>query len=633
MNGVRTSLFLERRLSLVCKDLTSISRRPMKRFKSVALIVVLIVVACSGCGGPDASREAGPASGTDAASDAVAEALAIADEYVAGYYDQFPEEAYETGYPAAFDRMGDHSPAAREAWEAREDAWLSRLLAIDPVSLEGAEASVPYTFSRERLEASVARRACRTQLWNVSPTWTGWQNFFPGVFAKQPVGSEEARSSALARARDVPRYIDTEIENLRIGLEEGFTAPRSNVERVIGQLDALLSVSPVETPYYDPATRDGDAAFGTGLAAVISGEILPAVRRYRDFLADEYVSAAREEIGVTSDPGGRDCYLASVLYHVTLSLTPEGIHEDGLREMKRIQTEMREIGRRSFDTDDVQELIRLVRGDAAYSFETPEEIVAFAQAAVGRAKVAMPEWFGFVPRAEVALKPYPDYMRVTGGGFYSAGAPDGSTPGTYEFGTFEPRNLNRGGGFEATTFHETYPGHHMQVYVALEGAGVHPVLKYFFSSGLGEGWALYTERLADEAGLYTADVDRLGMLSNEAFRAARLVVDPGMHVLGWSRQDAVDYMLANTAASRAGVESEVSRYIAVPGQATAYLTGSLVIQDLRRRAESALGERFDIRAFHDRVIENGTITLTMLQARIDAWIESELQAGGAAGGS
>jgi uncharacterized protein (DUF885 family) len=217
-------------------------------------------------------------------------------------------------------------------------------------------------------------------------------------------------------------------------------------------------------------------------------------------------------------------------------------------------------------------------------------------------------------------------MRVTGGGFYSAGAADGSTPGTYEFGTHEPRNLNRGSGFEATTFHETYPGHHMQVYVGLEGAEVHPVLKYFFSSGLGEGWALYTERLADEAGLYTADVDRLGMLSNEAFRAARLVVDPGMHALGWSREEAVDYMLTNTAASQGEVESEVSRYIAVPGQATAYLTGSLVIQDLRRRAEEALGDDFDIRAFHDRVIQDGTITLTMLQASIDDWIASELQA-------
>ena len=235
----------------------------------------------------------------------------------------------------------------------------------------------------------------------------------------------------------------------------------------------------------------------------------------------------------------------------------------------------------------------------------------------------MPDWFGFVPRAEVALTPYPDFMQRTGGGFYSAGAADGSTPGTYEFGVHQPRELNRAGGFEATTFHETYPGHHMQVYVGIEGSGVHPILKFFFTSGLGEGWALYSEKLADEAGLYSADVDRLGMLSNEAFRAARLVVDPGMHALGWTREQAVDYMLANTAGSRGTIESEISRYIAVPGQATSYLTGSLVIQDLRRRAEEALGDRFDIRQFHDMVIEDGTVTLSMLEAKIEAWIQAE----------
>ena len=237
-----------------------------------------------------------------------------------------------------------------------------------------------------------------------------------------------------------------------------------------------------------------------------------------------------------------------------------------------------------------------------------------------RARKAVPDWFGFVPRAEVALKPYPDYMGITGGGFYSAGSKDGSRPGTYEFGTHEPARLNRAGGFEATTFHETWPGHHLQVSVGLEGPGVHPVLQYFFSSGLGEGWALYTERLADEMGLYSADVDRLGMLSNEAFRAARLVVDPGMHALGWSRSQAIDYMLANTAASRGGIESEVDRYIAVPGQATAYLTGSLVIQELRAEAEERLGDRFDIREFHDLVIGDGTVTLGMLQEKIERWI-------------
>lgn len=575
------------------------------------VIAVLVLVSFTGCATPDE------------ATDPVAEALAVADEFVAGYYNEYPEDAYETGYPAPVDRLGDHSLANIAAYQAREDAWLQRLQAIDVAALEGTEAAVPYAFSLERLQASVDRRVCQMHLWNASPTWTGWQNFFGGVFAKQPVDEEKSQGHTIARSRDVARYIDTEIDNLRAGMQEGFTAPRSNVLVVIAQIDALMSVSAEESPFYEPALRDGDPVFAADLATVISEEIMPAAKRYRDFLNDEYLATARESIGVTTDPGGRDCYLASVNYHVTLPLTPEEIHNNGLREMERIQGEMREIGLRSFGTGDVPTLLELVKADPANAFETQDEIIAFAQDAVDRAKAAMPDWFGIVPQAEVALKPYPDYMQVTGGGFYSAGAADGSTPGTYEFGTHDPRDLNRAGGFEATTFHETYPGHHMQVYVGLEGPGVHPVLKYFFTSGLGEGWALYSERLADEAGLYTSDVDRLGMLSNEAFRAARLVVDPGMHALGWSRQEAVDYMLANTAESRGGIESEISRYIAVPGQATAYLTGSLLIQDLRRQAEEALGDRFDIKQFHDLVIEDGTVTLTMLEAKIKAWIEAE----------
>jgi uncharacterized protein (DUF885 family) len=581
---------------------------------------VIVSVAClAACSESGDNAERGPEKSISP-QDPVAAALAIADEYVTGYYDQFPEEAYETGFPAALDRLGDRSHEALAAWEAREDAWLEALERIDPADLEETEAAVPWAFARERLAASVARRVCRTELWNVSPTWTGWQNFFPNVFAQQPVGTEVARANALARARDVSRFIDTEIANFRRGVEAGFTAPKSNVEAVIRQLDALLAAPPEETPWFDPGRRDEEAEFRAELASVISDEIVPATRRMRDYLATEYLPAARTEIGVTADPGGRDCYLASVRYHVTLPLTPEQIHQNGLRQMERIQDEMREIGRRSFGEEDTRELLRLVREDPRFSFRDREEIVAFAQAAVDRARAAVPDWFGFVPQAEVELRPYPDYMGITGGGFYAAGSKDGSRPGTYEFGTHEPGELNRAGGFEATTFHETYPGHHMQVYVALEGAGVHPVLQFFFSSGLGEGWALYTERLADEMGLYSDDVDRLGMLSNEAFRAARLVVDPGMHALGWTRQEAIEYMVAHTAESAAGIASEVDRYVAVPGQATAYLTGSLVIQDLRRRAEEELGDRFDIREFHDLVIEDGTVTLGMLEEKIERWI-------------
>jgi uncharacterized protein (DUF885 family) len=584
--------------------------------RSAACALLLFAAACGG----DADREQTSAVVPEDAVAPAARAAAIADEYVTGYYHQFPEEAYETGFPAPLDRVGDRSLVALAAWESREDAWLAALREIDPTQLEGTDAAVPYAFARERLEAAAARRVCHTELWNVSPTWTSWHNFFPNVFAQQPVGTELARANALARARDVPRFIDTEIANFRRGVELGYTAPRSNVEAVIGQLDALLSMPPEQTPWFDPANRDGESEFSAELRGVVADEIVPATRRMRDYLANEYLPEARHTVGVTTDPGGRECYLASVLFHATLPLTPEEIHANGLREMERIQADMREIGRRSFGTEDTRELLEIVRSDPRYSFETPEQIVAFAQAAVDRAHAAVPAWFGFVPKADVQLKPYPDYMGVTGGGFYSAGSVDGSRPGTYEFGTHEPRELSRGGGFEATTFHETYPGHHMQVSIGLEGPGVHPVLQFFFSSGLGEGWALYTERLADEMGLYSNDVDRLGMLSNEAFRAARLVVDPGIHALGWTRQEAIDYMVAHTAESEDGIASEIDRYIAVPGQATAYLTGSLVIQELRRKAEAELGDKFDIREFHDLVIGDGTITLGMLQDKIDRWI-------------
>ncbi len=593
-------------------------RGPVRMLRnSLPVVVLLLVASCGSDQGDDGPNNSATTIEGEAPA---ARAAAIADEYVTEYYHQFPEEAYETGFPAPLDRLGDRSLVALAVWETREDAWLAALSEIDPATLEGTDAAVPYAFARERLEAATARRVCHTELWNVSPTWTSWHNFFPNVFAQQPVGTELARANALARARDVPRFIDTEIAKFRRGVELGYTAPRSNVEAVIGQLDALLSIPPEQTPWFDPANRDGEAEFSAQMRSIVANEIVPATRRMRDYLASEYLPEARQTVGVTTDPGGRECYLASVLFHATLPLSPEEIHESGLREMERIQADMRDIGRRSFGTEDTRELLNIIRSDPRYSFETPEQIVAFAQAAVDRAHAAVPAWFGFVPEAEVQLKPYPDYMGVTGGGFYSAGSVDGSRPGTYEFGTHEPRALSRGGGFEATTFHETYPGHHMQVSVGLEGPGVHPVLQFFFSSGLGEGWALYTERLADEIGLYTDDVDRLGMLSNEAFRAARLVVDPGMHALGWTRQEAIDYMVAHTAESEGGIASEIDRYIAVPGQATAYLTGSLVIQELRRKAEAELGDDFDIREFHDLVIGDGTITLGMLQGKIDRWI-------------
>jgi uncharacterized protein (DUF885 family) len=306
-------------------------------------------------------------------------------------------------------------------------------------------------------------------------------------------------------------------------------------------------------------------------------------------------------------------------------MDPLDIHRRGLSEMSRIRSEMLAIARESFGTDDLGALFEELRTNPKYTFESEQQLLDYVNAAVERGRLAVPEWFGTVPDHPLLVKPSPAYEKDSGGGFYSSGTADGSRPGMYLVGTYNPQGISRAGQ-EATVFHESWPGHHMQASVAYLNEELHPILNYLYIAGSGEGWALYTERLAGEMGLYSDDVSRLGMLSNEAYRAARLVVDPGIHVLGWTRQQAMDYMLENTAEGYDAVSSEVDRYAAVPGQATSYLIGSLEIQRLRANAEQILGDRFDIREFHDRILVNGSVALPMLSAQIDAWIAEKTAA-------
>jgi uncharacterized protein (DUF885 family) len=553
-------------------------------------------------------------------TDPAATAQAVAQEFVDGYYHQFPEEAYEVGYPdTPLDALGDRSQAAMEAWWNREDDWIARLEAIDTAALRGTAGAVPYAFTLDRLTAARARRVCQVELWNVSPTWTGWQSMLGSTFSQQPVATPAERSVALTRLGAVAGFIDTNVENLRAGMAQGYLAARSNVEAVLRQVDALLAAPPEESPFYEPATRADDPGFAADVRHLVVDEIRPAMQRYRDYLAGGY--QGRDQIGVSANPEGSACYAASVRFHTSSDMDARTIHETGLREMERIQTEMQRIARESFGTDDVKGLLQRLRTDPGYTFSSEADVMAYARAAVDRGAVAVHDWFGFVPDADVVVRPFPAYQQSSGGGFYSAGSLDRTRPGTYELGTYNPTGISKA-GMEATAFHETYPGHHLQMSVALYGNGVHPVLRYVYVASMAEGWGLYSEKLADEMGLYSADLDRLGMLSNEAMRAARLVVDPGMHVLGWTREQAIEYVLDHTAESRNSAESEVDRYIAVPGQATAYLLGSLEIQRLRRSAEELLGDRFDIKGFHDIVLGDGAVSLPMLEAAVDRWVAS-----------
>jgi uncharacterized protein (DUF885 family) len=267
-------------------------------------------------------------------------------------------------------------------------------------------------------------------------------------------------------------------------------------------------------------------------------------------------------------------------------------------------------------------LLRRLREDTAWTFRTRREILDRSNEAIARAKVAAPRWFGRVPTADVVIREYPEFRQRAGAvPSYSPASEDGSRPGIFSITTWQPERISRA-SLENAAFHEAIPGHHLQNAIAQERREAHPITRYFNFSGFSEGWALYAERLADEMGLYSGDVDRMGMLAAESWRAARMVVDAGIHTRGWTRQQAVDFLLAHSTLSPSAAEGEVDRYISWPGQATAYMLGSLTIRAIRRDAEERLGSRFDIREFHDQVLGAGTITLPMLQERMERWLEA-----------
>ncbi|HVS03823.1 MAG TPA: DUF885 domain-containing protein, partial [Thermoanaerobaculia bacterium] len=566
--------------------------RPTTCLHAASLVLATALTACAGTRviqtttvppPPPPAEPAEAAVPAPAAPDPAAAATAVdglADRYVAAYFEHFPDAATGEGIAGAdHGRLPDNSLAGLAAWHAVEDELLAELRAVDAAALP-TEARLTHDFLADLLESAIGRRICHIPLWEVSPTWTGWQSRYAYLASIQPVGTAEERQMAVARFRELPRFLDQEVDRLREGVRLGYTAPRVNVARVIEQMDSLLALPLADSPFYQPAVRAEDEAFAAELAPVVEDQVQPAIRRYRDYLADEYLPAAREDIAVAANPEGAACYRAAVRYHTSVQMSPEEIHRLGQEQMEILLAQMREIGERSFATADPEQLLERV-GEPPYTFSSRQEMVDYARAAVARAEAAIPEWFGIVPTAEVVVVPYPEFReRSAPGGEYSAASDAGDRPGTYYINTYRPETQSKA-GVEATAFHEAYPGHHLQISIAKERQDTHPIQRYFGTSGFSEGWALYTERLAEEMELYSGDVDLLGLLSNEALRAARLVVDSGMHALGWSREQALDYLLDHTAESRDLAAAEIDRYIAVPGQATAYMIGNLEIRRLR----------------------------------------------------
>jgi uncharacterized protein (DUF885 family) len=546
----------------------------------------------------------------------------IVNDYESKLLEYSPELGLFWGNTSvALDRFTDYSIEAYTAWQQLEDEFLAALSEIDEKELHDRQQYNIYRLLKGTLENKKTSRICREELWDVNPA-DGWHLKMAIVAEKQPVGTARYRQLALKRWQTFEKVVDNQINNLKIGQSFGYTAPRPAIKRVIIQLKVILNSSVEESPFFDFAKRDGDQPFKMQVAKLIKTVINPAIKKYSDYLEKEYLPLARDKVGVWSLPSGAQCYQAKIQEITTLSLTPQEIHDFGLQYMQKLDREVAEIGLKRYGAKDMAVIFQRAKKDSMNFFSSEEDILNYNISALARMKAKVTDWFDIMPKAECIIKPYPAHRAKTGAsGEYHPPSEDGKVPGIFYINTYDPKNRSRI-DLEATLFHELIPGHHFQIALLLENKSIPSLNKYLWNSGYGEGWALYVERLADEMEMYQDEISRLGMLSNETLRAARLVVDTGIHAKQWSRESAVKYLAQHTALNKDIIEGEVDRYIMLPAQATAYMLGKREIESLRQIAQEKLGHLFDIREFHNQILKNGAVSLPMLRAQIKEWLDN-----------
>lgn len=549
----------------------------------------------------------------------VDEVMELADNYLAARLRVNPTLAYFAGYTLEHhDGYSDNSPAALSAWQGEEDAFLTRLEEIDADALHGTGQWILLGQMREELEASIGTRVCRRELWSINHMGGGIQNAMPRLAPRQPVGTPTARTEAIGRWHKIAAFILQDIENLKEGVRLGYLAPKSATRRVISQVDGFLALSSDESPLYDPIRRDDDADFAAALSAVIEGEIIPAMESYRAYLAEAYVDQARESRAVSSNPDGRACWEASYRKYTTLTRTAEEVHALGQETVDRYMAEVTAMGQELYKIDGFEETVAHVMDDPDNRFKSAEEMHTLFEEVVARSQAAMGQAFAKVPEHVVEVRPYPDFLAGTGlSARYERGV--GDEPSIFRYDPTTWVDARRGLA-ERTAVHEAYPGHHMQFAFIRDLEEVHPFQRSSFNSAFGEGWARYSEALTEELGLYLSDAARI---QRRAWPARGMVVDSGLHVLGWSDEEATAYLMQSGGYTPDRATQMLDRISVIPAQLTAYDSGAIEIFALRAAAEEAFGDAFDIREFHNHLLEAGVTPMWMLRQRMETWYAQE----------
>jgi len=500
------------------------------------------------------------------------------------------------------DRLPEIDAAARDVDARAVRDLLTRLKAARPQN-EGDRVS--WDILRLQMEWFLEALSHRFYEWEVDQMM-GPQLWFLELLNYHPLGSEEGQRSLLARWRAWPRHIDQYLANLREGVKSGRVAPRIAVERVIGQADGV-----VKDPPFEAALRKvRNAALREDMEEALVGAVLPAYAKLADFLRSY---PARDKVGVSAIPGGREAYEYCVRTHTTTNMTAKELHGIGHVELASIRREMRAIAK----GDERAFLARQMKDPGNFHAKR-EDLPKSFRRILAAIRKKLPRFFGRLPQQKCVVKPIEEYREKDAPAAYYYPPPeDRSRPGIFYANCYKPETRPRFNEI-ALTVHEAVPGHHLQIAIAQE-TDLPVWRRHTHFTAFIEGWALYTERLADEMGLYKTDLDRFGMLTYQAWRACRLVVDTGLHALGWTREKAVKFFRDNIALGAPETANEVDRYIIWPGQALAYKVGQREIESLRRAAKRRLGARFRLDAFHDMVLRNGALPLSTLRQVARAW--------------
>ena len=609
------------------------SSKPARRALGLGIVLALGATLAGCATGPATAPAAGTTAAADIATDKARRLEALYAEYWEELLELNPLQATFQGDPRYNDRLPNFlSEDYRDRSDAFTREWLEKIEAVGPEGLQG-QALLSYEIfvrdARNSLEGTQFPGWMQplNQFYNFASTAV---QLGSGTSA-QPFKTVDDYDDWRKRASQLPVVFDQAIANMRIGMREGVVQPTALMEKVLPQLDAIIKDSAEDTLFWMPVKNMPDdipaaerERITAGYRAMIEGELMPAYRELRAFVADEYMPATRDSSGMAALPNGEAWYAYNARSSTTTDLTPAQIHQIGLDEVERIhgliQTEvMDKVG---FEGS-LQEFFEFMKTDPRFQFESEAALLEHYRGLEAKVNAGVPALFSLTPKADFEIRPVePFRAQSAAGGSYMRPSEDGTRPGVFYVNTYDLPTRQTWDA-EDLFLHEAIPGHHFQIALQQELTGLPMFRRFGGETAFTEGWGLYAESLGKELGVYTDPYNYFGYLQNELWRAIRLVVDTGLHSKGWTREQVIAYMLENSATAETPAISETERYMAIPGQALAYKIGELKIQALRDRAEAELGENFDIRAFHAEVLKDGSVPLEILERKIERWIAAQ----------